>query len=96
MTKATYDAMVERVKFLEAEVAKKNAPRKLTLKIGEKGGVVVSGLNWKFPVTLYAQQWERLIAFSGEITAFIEANKATLSYHNALGEKVIGAPSPTV
>lgn len=54
--------------------------RKLTLKVAEKGGVSLYGLG-RFPVTLYAGQWERLIEFvkAGHVTAFIAANEATIS-----------------
>lgn len=52
----------------------------LSLKVGEKGGVVVSGLNARFPVTLYADQWERLFDFVPTIKAFIDSNKAKLSF----------------
>src|SRR5687768_8477149 len=36
------------------------APRALTCKVSEKGGLSVYGLQARFPVTLYAGQWERL------------------------------------
>ena len=63
---------------LQAKLAKANAPRKLTLKVSEKGAVSVYGMG-KWPVTLYAGQWTRLIGAADEITAFIEANKALLA-----------------
>lgn len=50
----------------------------LHLKIGEKGGVMVIGLG-RFPTTLYQEQWEKLIAFTPQITAFIRANAHKLS-----------------
>ena len=36
----------------------------LHCKVSEKGGVSVYGLNARFPVTLYVEQWERLLAFA--------------------------------
>ncbi len=67
---------------LEALVLKmkQDSQRKLTCKVTEKGGVAVYGLG-RFPVTLYASQWEQLIPFvkSGAVDRFIEANKAELS-----------------
>jgi hypothetical protein len=53
-------------------------PRKLTLKVSDKGALSVYGLG-RFPVTLYRGQWERLLGAQAEITAFIEANAATLT-----------------
>jgi hypothetical protein len=55
--------------------------RALSCKVSkEKGALSVYGLG-RFPVTLYASQWERLIEFAktGAITQFIAANEATLS-----------------
>ena len=43
----------------------------LRIKVGEKGGVSVYGLSARFPTTLYASQWERLIAYAPEISKFI-------------------------
>lgn len=52
--------------------------RSLTAKVSAKGGVSVYGLG-RFPVTLYRQQWERLIDFMPIIQAFIEANSDQLT-----------------
>ena len=60
--------------------------RKLTLKVtakkpdgtGTDGAISLYGLG-RFPVTLYAGGWERLIAASDEITAFIAANASIIS-----------------
>ena len=57
----------------ENEALKKTKEKGLTMKIGEKGGLSVYGLG-RFPVTLYKEQWIRLLAMAGEIKAFIEAN----------------------
>ena len=53
-------------------------PRQLSMKVSVKGALSVYGLG-RFPVTLYRGQWERLIAASTDISAFIEANAATLT-----------------
>ena len=63
---------------LKAKTAAKIKP--LNLKIGDKGGVCVTGLNSRFPVTLYAEQWTRLAEFMPQVLAFIEKNKAKLTY----------------
>lgn len=68
----------DRIAVLEAALAAANKPRKLTLKVSEKGAVSVYGMG-KFPVTLYQGQWERLLAAGDEITRFIEANRAVLA-----------------
>jgi hypothetical protein len=48
-----------------------------TIKVSEKGAVSVYGLQ-KFPVTLYAEQWEKLLAMADAIREFIGENKASL------------------
>ena len=45
----------------------------LRLKISEKGGLSVYGLG-RFPVTLYKEQWVRLLDYSEEIKKFLQAN----------------------
>lgn len=62
---------------LKAELARKN---QISFKVGEKGGVSVYGLNARFPVTLYAEQWTRLIAAIPALQAFIESHKGELSH----------------
>ena len=49
----------------------------LRLKISEKGGLSVYGLG-RFPVTLYKEQWVRLLDFSDEIKSFIKDNDQKL------------------
>lgn len=56
----------------------KTKPSRLYAKVSGKGGVSVYGLQ-RMPVTLYAQQWERLFAFVDELKAFMEANEDKLS-----------------
>jgi hypothetical protein len=65
----TTEQMKARIAELEAQVAKKNASR-VTLKTTEKGGLSLYGLG-RFPVTLYREQWERLLAHGDEIKAAI-------------------------
>lgn len=49
----------------------------VSMKVSEKGAVSVYGLG-RFPVTLYQEQWQKLLALSADITAFIEENKSKL------------------
>lgn len=72
--------------------AKRNQP--LTIKVTEKGGVGVYGLQ-RFPVTLYAQQWAKLLGHADVIRAFIEANKGSLSVKSDKApEAPATAPAP--
>lgn len=61
----------------ENERLKKGSRGKLAMKVSEKGALSVYGMG-RFPVTLYKEQWLRLIAMADEIKAFIEANDASL------------------
>jgi hypothetical protein len=54
---------------------KRGAP--VSMKVSEKGAVSVYGLG-RFPVTLYQEQWTKLLALSGDIKTFIEENKSRL------------------
>lgn len=55
-----------------------NAPRKLSMKVSEKGALSVYGLG-RFPVTLYIGQWDRLLNAATDIRAFAKANAALLT-----------------
>ena len=61
----------------ENEALKRTLSRGLSLKISEKGGLSVYGLG-RFPVTLYKEQWIRLLDLADEIRAFIKANEKQL------------------
>ena len=61
----------------ENEALKKSTAKGLSLKVSEKGGVSVYGLG-RFPVTLYKEQWSRLLDMAEEIRAFIKANDSQL------------------
>ena len=69
-------AEIERLRA-ENERMKKTASRGISLKVSEKGGVSVYGLG-RFPVTLYKEQWLKLLAMGEDIKAFIEANNESL------------------
>jgi hypothetical protein len=57
-------------------------PGQLTLKVSEKGAVSVYGLG-RFPVTLYQEQWNKLLDHAAEIRAFIKANESQLKKKEA-------------
>jgi len=49
----------------------------VSLKVSEKGGVSVYGLG-RFPVTLYKEQWTKLLAMADEIRTFVKEHDAEL------------------
>jgi len=69
-------AELERLRA-ENEALKKGSRSKVSMKVSEKGALSVYGMG-RFPVTLYKEQWLRLIGMSDEIKAFIEANNEAL------------------
>ena len=69
-------AELERLRQENAAL-KKGTASGLRLKVSEKGAVSVYGMG-KFPVTLYKEQWLRLLDIGDEIRAFIAANDAQL------------------
>ena len=69
-------AELERLKA-ENELLKSQRGRHVSFKVSEKGGVSVYGLG-RFPVTLYKEQWVRLLAVADEIRAFIREHDAEL------------------
>ena len=61
----------------ENEALKKSASSTIRMKVSEKGAVSIYGMG-RFPVTLYKEQWLKLLDMSAEIRAFIAANEAHL------------------
>lgn len=61
----------------ENEALKKSGRGKLAMKVSEKGALSVYGMG-RFPVTLYKEQWLKLLSMGDEIKAFIEANQDSL------------------
>jgi hypothetical protein len=81
-------AELERLRA-ENERLKGQRARGITMKVSEKGGVSVYGLG-RFPVTLYKEQWVRLLAMADEIRAFIAEHDAELKTKGDGGEKSEG------
>lgn len=69
-------AELERLKR-ENETLKKGAARGVSFKVSEKGGLSVYGLG-RFPVTLYKEQWTKLLDMSDQIRAFLKEHDAEL------------------
>jgi hypothetical protein len=74
MAEPSYEELKARV----AELEKKTEGRRtgeLEFRVGEKGGVSVYGLG-RFPVTLYYEQWVRLLDAGAKLRTFLEEKKA--------------------
>ena len=69
-------AEIERLRA-ENEKLKKPARGQMSLKVSEKGALSVYGLG-RFPVTLYREQWEKLLDMSDQIREFIQENDGAL------------------
>jgi hypothetical protein len=61
----------------ENAALKKGASSPIRMKVSEKGAVSIYGMG-RFPVTLYKEQWLKLLDMSADIRAFIAANEAQL------------------
>ena len=69
-------AEIERLKA-ENDALKKPSRGQMSLKVSEKGALSVYGLG-RFPVTLYREQWEKLLGIADEIRNFIRENEHAL------------------
>jgi len=75
MAEPSYEELKAKLAQLEKEVETKKRSGDLIFKVGEKGGVSVYGLG-RFPVTLYYEQWIRLLDVSKDLREFLEENKS--------------------
>jgi len=74
----TEEELKTELERLRAENEKLKRPRgQMSMKVSEKGALSVYGLG-RFPVTLYREQWEKLLGMADEIRQFILDNDATL------------------
>jgi hypothetical protein len=76
MADEAMQAELERLKA-ENEALKRRTEKSMSLKVSEKGGVSVYGLG-RFPVTLYKEQWIKLLDMANDIRAFLKENEARL------------------
>jgi hypothetical protein len=76
MSEQDLRAELERLKT-ENEALKARGGRSVALRVSEKGGVSVYGLG-RFPVTLYKEQWLKLLDMADDIRTFIAQNEAKL------------------
>lgn len=71
-------AELERLRQENAALkAQKPKPGQFSMKVSEKGGLSIYGLG-RFPVTLYQEQWNKLLDHADEIRQFIQANQGQL------------------
>jgi len=73
------DAMREELERLRAENAalKKTSAKGISMKVSEKGGLSIYGLG-RFPITLYKEQWTKLLDMSDDIRQFLVTHDAEL------------------
>jgi hypothetical protein len=76
MSEPTKEELMARIAELENQVGGRKRGT-VEFRVGEKGGVSVYGLG-RFPVTLYYEQWIRLLDASDSLRAFLEENKSRL------------------
>jgi len=77
MTEPTYEELKAKLQELEKQVETRKRSGAMEFRVSEKGGVSVYGLG-RFPVTLYYEQWTRLLNAAPELKTFIEENKSKL------------------
>ena len=74
MTEPTYEELKAQLAALEA---KQQRTGSISFKVSDKGGVSVYGLG-RFPVTLYYEQWLKLLDRAQDLRDFLEENKSKL------------------
>jgi hypothetical protein len=77
MTEPSYEELKEKLASLEKQVEAKKRSGAMEFRVSEKGGVSVYGLG-RFPVTLYYEQWTRLLDAAADLKTFLEDNKSKL------------------
>jgi hypothetical protein len=77
MSEPTKEELLARIAELERQAGQKKSLGALSFKVSEKGAVSVYGMG-RFPVTLYYEQWLRLLGAAEDLRAFLEENKHRL------------------
>lgn len=83
MSEPSYEELKAKLAELEKQVQGRKRGS-LDFKVSEKGGVSVYGLG-RFPVTLYYEQWIRLLDQVEQLRSFLEENKSQLKIKGAEG-----------
>ena len=81
MPEPTKEELLARIAELEKQAGSRKAG-KLEFRVSEKGAVSVYGLG-RFPVTLYYEQWIRLLDSADALRTFVEENKSKLKLKSA-------------
>jgi hypothetical protein len=81
MSETDMKAELERLRA-ENQALKKTTSKGLSLKVSEKGALSVYGMG-RFPVTLYKEQWLKLLDMADDLRAFIQANDSALKTKEA-------------
>ena len=74
MSEPTYEELKAKLAQLEKEKEGRRSGA-LEFRVGEKGGVSVYGLG-RFPVTLYYEQWIRLLDAGPDLRKFLDSAKS--------------------
>lgn len=74
MSEPSYEELKAQLEQLQKQSGQKRTGS-LEFRVGEKGGVSVYGLG-RFPVTLYYEQWTRLLNAVPELKAFLDEQKS--------------------
>jgi hypothetical protein len=84
MAEPSYEELKAKVAELEAKQTRQRSGS-LEFRVSEKGAVSVYGMG-RFPVTLYYEQWKRLLEAAPRLQEFLEENKGKLKLKDAGGE----------
>jgi hypothetical protein len=76
MAEPTYEELKAKLQELEKQVDTKKRSGAIEFRVSEKGGVSVYGLG-RFPVTLYYEQWTRLLDTVPDLKAFLRKTRAS-------------------
>jgi hypothetical protein len=74
MAEPTYEELKAQLEALKAKEARSG---NMSFKVSDKGGVSVYGLG-RFPVTLYYEQWLKLLDRAQDLRDFLDENKSKL------------------
>ena len=77
MSDENLKAELERLRAENEALKKNKRPGTLSMKVSEKGALSVYGMG-RFPVTLYKEQWLRLLSIADDIKTFIEEHDSEL------------------
>jgi hypothetical protein len=77
MAEPSREELLARIADLERQAGQRKSAGALSFKVSDKGAVSVYGMG-RFPVTLYYEQWLRLLGAADELRTFLEENKGKL------------------